>query len=64
MISYKDMTFCLSDCINPVCERKLTDAVIKQAEAWWGTGNAPIAVTDYSDICQDYKGENNGKESS
>jgi len=46
MICYKDMTFCeAKDCVKwDTCYRALTDQVCKDADAWWGDGDAPIAV--------------------
>lgn len=45
MICYLDKTFCVSlNCENK-CGRKLTDKVIKSAIQWWGSDDAPIAMS-------------------
>jgi len=57
MISYRDMTFCNSDCVNAECERRYTTEIHNDAEVWWGNSNAPIAITNYSSTCKDYIGK-------
>ena len=54
MLCYKDMTFCIANC-GTICTIKLTSQVEEAAAKWWGSSDAPIAVSDYSDTCQDYK---------
>lgn len=54
MLCYKDMTFCSANCAT-VCLIKLTPQVEEAAARWWGSFDAPIAVSDYSDTCQEYK---------
>ena len=54
MLCYKDMTFCSANCAT-VCSIKLTPQVEEAAAKWWGSSDAPIAVSDYSDTCQEYK---------
>jgi len=44
MLCYKDMTFCGSKVHKPDCKRALTPEIIKAAEKWWGSDDAPIAV--------------------
>jgi hypothetical protein len=47
MICYRDRTFCpfYTDCIHgDVCKAALTPQVKKDAELWWGSEEAPIAV--------------------
>jgi hypothetical protein len=55
MICYKDMTFCKSDCINTNCFRNWTEEKSKDAKKWWGSDNAPVAFSDFSKDCKDYK---------
>ena len=54
MLYYKDMTFCIANC-RTICPIKLTPQVEEAAAKWWGSSDAPIAVSDYSDACQEYK---------
>lgn len=54
MLCYKDMTFCIANC-RTICPIKLTPQVEEAAAKWWGSSDAPIAVSDYSDTCQEYK---------
>lgn len=44
MICYKDRTFCISE--NCTCEegRKYTEKVRLEAQKWWGSDDAPIAM--------------------
>ena len=57
MISYKDRTFCMSDCVNKDCDRFYSKEVVEGARAWWShdPDNAPIAVTDFSKRCGEYE---------
>ena len=56
MMCYRDMTFCVAmECVNYKCPRKYTDKVQRFAEIWWGNENAPIAVSDLSEGCEDYR---------
>lgn len=57
MICYKDTTFCCSDCTNTKCPRHYSEKVVEQAVKWWGDENAPIALTDFSKDCEDYKND-------
>ena len=54
---YKDMTFCAADCATLTCHRNLTDEDIQGARKWWShdPDNAPIALSDFSENCPDYK---------
>jgi len=45
----KDMTFCMSDCVNKECPRHLSDKVRES--------NLPISYADFSKTCKDYKNE-------
>lgn len=54
MLCYKDTTFCSANC-RTICPIKLTPQVEEAAAKWWGSSDAPIAVSDYSDTCQEYK---------
>lgn len=54
MFCYRDMTFCIANC-STACDTKLTPQVEEAAAKWWGSSDAPIAVSDYSDTCSHYK---------
>lgn len=59
MICYKDMTFCSSDCVQTGCFRHWDNKKQTAANIWWtedpeGTG-APIAFSDLSSRCEQYK---------
>lgn len=54
MICYKDMTFCTAPCKRHTCPRYLSAKVVEDAKKWWGSGGAPIAMTDFSEACKDY----------
>lgn len=54
MMSYKDMTFCKSDCTNLDCHRILTTYVKQDSAKWWENDEAPIAVRNFSKTCKDY----------
>jgi hypothetical protein len=45
MMCYRDKTFCpFRECAKfSSCPDALTDAIIKDANRWWGVENAPIA---------------------
>ena len=57
MICFRDMTFCSKECGNTKCGRNLTEQVRKDADKWWGKGKdeAPIAVANFHEGCEDYK---------
>ena len=60
-LCYRDMTFCASDCINTDCARHFGEAEREGSRLWWGhdPDNAPIAVSDFSGVCEHYiKGTN------
>lgn len=57
MISYRDMTFCVANCNNEKCTRKLTDEIREEAVDWWGNSDAPIAVADFTNSCDKYQKE-------
>ena len=59
-LCFRDMTFCDSkSCVTPFCVRRLTPDVRSEARKWWvtfGRGDeAPIAVSDYTMTCADYR---------
>lgn len=54
MLCYRDMTFCIANC-RTICPIKLIPQVEEAAAKWWGSSDAPIAVSDYSATCQEYK---------
>lgn len=48
MIGYMDRSFCRrSNCkfFGNGCDHALTEEVIKQAHAWWGSEEAPISIS-------------------
>lgn len=51
MICYKDKTFCVAQCTNTQCDRKLTKGVIQAARA----AELNIAVSNFSENCKDYR---------
>lgn len=57
MMCYKDQTFCHSDCTQTECFRCFTPEVEQAANEWWADmeGGPPIALTDFSPTCPDYK---------
>jgi hypothetical protein len=55
MISYKDRTFCASDCTQTRCFRYFGDEERAGAKLWWGSDDAPVAFSDFSPICEDYR---------
>lgn len=56
MMSYKDRTFCDSDCVNKSCYRYLGEYQREGARQWWShdPDNAPIAWADFSGHCEEY----------
>lgn len=64
MISYKDMTFCNSNCGNMKCPRKLTPQILNDADAWWGEKGAPIAIGNFAQGCDSYQGEKDYEQNS
>lgn len=55
MICFRDMTFCGSDCINTACHRHFGEDDRAAARQWWGNENAPVAYSDFSGNCPDYR---------
>lgn len=55
MICYRDMTFCVSPKCKNKCGRKLTAKIRKDARKWWGSDNAPIAVSNFCDVKEEKK---------
>lgn len=54
MICFKDMTFCDAPCGTTTCRRRLTEVVFDDAAKWWGSPEAPVAVSDLSSGCPDF----------
>ena len=54
MICFRDMTFCGSDCTNTYCRRHFSEQVVFAAREWWGGDDAPIALSDFSQDCDEY----------
>lgn len=55
LMGYMDKTFCHSDCKNEACHRFVSEKVIEGAKKWWGGDDFPLAVSDFSDTCKEYK---------
>lgn len=54
MLTYRDMTFCVSPNCKNECERKLTAESVQSADLWWyeitgKDGGAPIASAYFCD---------------
>lgn len=58
VLYYKDQTFCSANC-STVCLRKLTDQVKVDAKLWWGSNDAPIAVSNFELDCNYYTPKEN-----
>ena len=54
MMCWKDRQFCASDCRTSTCPRFFGEKQRKEAEAWWGGPDAPVAFADMSGGCKDY----------
>lgn len=54
---FRDMTFCSSDCTRVACMRHFGPAEDAAARRWWShdPDNAPIAFSDFSATCSDYR---------
>ena len=52
---YRDMTFCGSDCIDTGCPRHFGEDDRKAAKNWWGGPDVPVAYSDFSGGCPEYK---------
>jgi len=50
MISYKDRSFCQSDCLDSTCDRFISKKVLKGALEC----RLPLCVADFSTRCEDY----------
>jgi hypothetical protein len=55
MMSFRDMSFCGSDCVNHECSRHFGEPEKAAAKRWWGGDDAPVAFMDFSANCPDYK---------
>ena len=55
MVCFRDMTFCDAKCGAKECHRMLTDKVRADAVKWWGSDDAPVAVSDFSVGCPIYE---------
>lgn len=56
-MTYKDQTFCASDCTNTKCFRNFSEEQREGARLWWKgmPGEALIAFSDFSKGCKEYK---------
>jgi hypothetical protein len=54
---YRDKTFCEALCATLSCPRKFTEIDRAKAEAWWADmpGEPPVAFSDFSAICPDFR---------
>jgi hypothetical protein len=52
MAGYKDRTWCKSICVNTLCDRRLTQAVIDEAAS---RGYTIFAMSDFTEHCDEYK---------
>ena len=52
---FMDTTFCIAKCGAKDCHRKLTDKVKADAVKWFGSDDAPVAVSDFSAGCPAYE---------
>lgn len=48
MLCYKDMTFCVNAECTKECHRRLTPVVQSAARKWFGSDDAPIAVSSFN----------------
>lgn len=55
MAPYRNMTFCSADCLNRGCERNFNDNDRAAARIWWGGDDAPVALSDFRDGCDDFE---------
>lgn len=64
MLCYRDMTFCDSNCTNTACRRHFGPVQAEGARRWWSRDpeNAPVAFSDFSDACPDYRKSGEDKE--
>lgn len=54
MICFRDMTFCSSDCTNALCHRHFGPDERQASIRWWGSDEAPVAFSDFSNRCDEY----------
>jgi hypothetical protein len=54
-MTFRDMTFCGSDCTNAACRRRFGPDDRDAARKWWGSDGAPVAMSDFSPNCDDYE---------
>lgn len=62
IVSYKDMTFCYSDCVNTKCYRNFSPEHRANAIKWWGDDTFPLAMSESFRVgCDDYKQPQEGE---
>jgi hypothetical protein len=54
VICYQDRTFCNAACGTTGCDRRLTDDVWTRARKWWGTYDAPVAISNMRASCLEF----------
>jgi hypothetical protein len=56
-LCFRDMAFCASDCTNTACHRHYGPDDAAAARRWWShdPDHAPVAFSDFSDRCPDYR---------
>lgn len=52
-VTFRDITYCASDCVNADCAKNYSATVKAAAEAEWGK-NPPIDFRDFKPGCDDY----------
>lgn len=55
MLRFRDLTFCSAKCQTLTCLRNYTPQQKAAAHKWWGGEDAPVAMSDFSVDCKDYK---------
>ena len=53
-MSFRDTTFCASDCTNQECDRFYGDKERAAADKWWGGPGAPVAYANFKPDCKIY----------
>ena len=54
MMCWRDRSFCSASvrrCVNKECDRFFGPEQQRQADAWWGEGEAPVAFMDFEPDC-------------
>ena len=54
-MTFRDMTFCHSDCGNTACWRHFGDDDREAARKWWGGDDYLVAWANFSTNCTEYQ---------